>query len=388
MVTLLSKLLIKDYSSYENQEVRQKYGVLTSFVGIGLNILLFLGKYIVGMLSGAVSVMADALNNLSDACSSFMTLLGFHFAGKKPDTDHPFGHGRIEYIAGLGVSALILLMGAELFKTSVQKILHPETMEVTTLTFAMLAVSILVKCYMAFYNATIGNKINSAAMKATATDSLSDCISTSVVFLAMIIYKVFGINIDGWSGLLVSVLILFAGYSSAKETISPLLGTAPEKEFVKEIESTVLAHTMVSGIHDMMVHDYGPGRIIISLHAEVPGNMDIFKIHDEIDLIEQELKEKFECEAVIHMDPIASYDKHIMDLKEEVNKIVKEYNEVFTMHDFRVVTGDTHTNLIFDVVVPADYIIKDNSIEVELREKILKKWDNHYAVIKVEKSYV
>ena len=273
MIALLSRLFIKDNTLYANQEVRQKYGVLTSVVGIGLNILLFLGKYVVGVLSGAVSVIADALNNLSDACSSFMTLLGFHFAGKKPDTDHPFGHGRIEYIAGLGVSALILLMGAELFQSSVKKIIYPETMEVTTITFVMLAASILVKCYMAFYNRSIGKKIESAAMKTTATDSLSDCISTSVVFISMIIFKLSGINIDGWSGLFVSILILVAGFTSAKETISPLLGTAPEKEFIEAIEKTVLAHDIVSGIHDMMVHDYGPGRKIISLHAEVPGNM-------------------------------------------------------------------------------------------------------------------
>lgn len=388
MVTLFSKIFIKNNTAYENPEVRQKYGVLTSIIGIGLNILLFLGKYIVGMLSGAVSVMADAFNNLSDACSSFMTLLGFHFAGKKPDKDHPFGHGRIEYIAGLGVSVLILLMGIELFQSSVSKIIHPETMDITVYTFFILAASILVKCYMAYYNLSIGKKIHSAAMKATATDSLSDCISTTVVFLSMIIYKIFGINIDGFSGLVVAILILIAGYSSAKETISPLLGTAPEKEFVEEIEKTVLAHSIVSGIHDMIVHDYGPGRKIISLHAEVPGNMDIFKIHDEIDLIEQELTQKFDCEAVIHMDPIASYDEHVMYLKEEVYKIVKEYNASLNMHDFRVVTGETHTNLIFDIVVPADYVIKDNSIETELKSRILQKWENHYAVIKVEKSYV
>lgn len=388
MIALLSRLFIKDNTLYANQEVRQKYGVLTSVVGIGLNILLFLGKYVVGVLSGAVSVIADALNNLSDACSSFMTLLGFHFAGKKPDTDHPFGHGRIEYIAGLGVSALILLMGVELFQSSVKKIIYPETMEVTTITFVMLAASILVKCYMAFYNRSIGKKIESAAMKATATDSLSDCISTSVVFISMIIFKISGINIDGWSGLFVSILILVAGFTSAKETISPLLGTAPEKEFIEAIEKTVLAHDIVSGIHDMMVHDYGPGRKIISLHAEVPGNMDVFKIHDEIDLIEQELKEQFECEAVIHMDPIASYDEHVMYLKSEVYKIVKEYNDDLSMHDFRVVTGDTHTNLIFDVVVPADYELRNQSIEQDLKERILMKWENHFAVIKVERSYV
>lgn len=388
MVTLLSKLLIKDYLSYEDVEVRRKYGLLTAIVGIGLNVLLFLGKYIVGMLSGAVSIMADALNNLSDACSSFMTLLGFHFAGKKPDTEHPFGHGRIEYIAGLGVSALIFLMGAELFRTSVGKIFHPEDMEITTVTFGILVASILVKFYMAFYNHRIGKKIHSATMNATATDSLSDCISTSVVLIAMIIYRVFGINIDGWSGLLVSILILIAGYSSVKETISPLLGTAPDKEFVQNIEDCVLAHELVSGIHDMMVHDYGPGRKMISLHAEVPGDMDIFDIHDEIDIIEQELRMKFQCEAVIHMDPIALHDEHVMALRSGVEEIIREYNTDLKMHDFRVVTGNTHTNLIFDVVVPPNYIIKDHEIETEIQTRILQKWPYHFAVIKVESSYV
>lgn len=387
MITLLSHYFIRNNKEYENPEVRRAYGLLTAFVGIALNVLLFLTKYVIGIVSGSVSIMAEAFNNLSDAGSSVMTLLGFHFAGKKPDPEHPFGHGRIEYVSGLGVSALIIIMGVELFQSACYKIKNPQDMEISTVTMVILLGSILVKIYMYVYNSSVAGKINSASMRATATDSLSDCISTIIVLVSMLIYQLIHINLDGWTGLMVAGFILYAGFSSAKDTISPLLGEAPNSEFVKNIERAVLSHEMVAGIHDMIVHDYGPGRRMVSLHAEVPGNLDIYTIHDEIDLIERELKNRFHCEVVIHMDPIETDNAKVMTLRKEVEKLVKDMDESLSIHDFRMVEGPTHTNLIFDVVVPQGYELGDEDISREITEKVEQKWENCYAVIKMEKKY-
>ena len=302
MITCLAKFWIRESDSEEKK--RRVYGTLGAVVSIFLNICLFTGKYLAGFLSGSIAIMADAFNNLSDAGSSFISLIGFVFSGKKPDLDHPFGHGRIEYLAGLGVSFLILLMGVELAKNSVQKILHPVSVQISTLSIAVLSASILVKLYMAYYNHAIGKKIRSATMAATATDSLSDAAATTVVLLAMLFLALTGINIDGYCGILVAVFILAAGIGAAKETVSPLLGQAPDPEFVKEIKELVMQHEEVLGIHDMAVHDYGPGRVMVSLHAEVSGDGNIYELHDLIDRIERELKEKLHCETVIHMDQV------------------------------------------------------------------------------------
>lgn len=388
MITILSRWFIKNHEEYTNPDVRRAYGVLTGAVGIILNVILFAGKYLAGFLSGSVSVMADAFNNLSDAGSSFITLLGFHLAGKKPDPEHPFGHGRIEYISGLIVSMLIIVMGVELLKTSVQKIMNPQQMEISLITMLVLLASIVVKVYMSMYNRSYGKKLDSSAMKATATDSLSDCITTTVVLLSMLVYQFLHVNLDGWSGLVVAFFILIAGISSAKDTLSPLLGEAPDEEFVKEVEQMVMNHQDVVGVHDMVVHNYGPGRVMISLHAEVPGNQDIYSLHDEIDLIERELKQRFQCEAVIHMDPIATDDERVMGLRKEVEVLVKEYDMELTIHDFRMVEGPTHTNLIFDVVVPQGYKKTDEEISSEIARRITEKWHNYFAVIKMEKRYI
>ncbi len=388
MVTLLSHLFIKDYQEYHNPVVRRAYGVLMGAIGIALNIILFIGKYLAGFFSGSVSIMADAFNNLSDAGSSFITMLGFQLAGKEPDPQHPFGHGRIEYVSGLAVSVLIIVMGVEVFKTSIQKILHPEQMELSMLTILILFVSIAVKIYMSLYNRNYGKKLDSAAMKATATDSLSDCISTSVVLISMLVYRFLHVNLDGWSGLIVAIFILIAGVNSAKDTLSPLLGEAPDEEFVKGIEKLVMEHPDVVGVHDMVVHNYGPGRLMISLHAEVPGNVDIYQLHDSIDIIELQIKEKFNCEAVIHMDPIATDNELVMSLRQEIVELVRQYDAELTIHDFRMVAGPTHTNLIFDVVVPQGYKKSDNEISIEIARRINQKWNNYFAVIKMEKRYI
>ncbi|MBE5877155.1 MAG: cation transporter [Lachnospiraceae bacterium] len=388
MFGILSRFLIKDYTDYQNPIVRRAYGQLAGVLGIIFNLLLFLGKYVAGFISGSVSMMADALNNLSDAGSSVVTLIGFHFAGKKPDSEHPFGHGRIEYISGLVVAGLIMYMGLELLQSSFRKILHPETMEIQPLTLVVLVISILVKVYMSIYNRIYGKRIDSSAMRATAIDSLSDCIATSVVLLSMILYYFTRINLDGISGLIVAVFILIAGYSAAKETLSPLLGEAPDAEFVKSVEELVLAHKDVVGIHDMIVHDYGPGRRMISLHAEVSGKEDVYKLHDLMDVIEYELRERFQCEAVLHMDPIEADDEKVMGLRKEVERLVKEMDEELSIHDFRMVEGPTHTNLIFDVVLPQGYARSDEEVSLEIQQRILAKWQNYFAVIKVEKKYI
>ncbi len=388
MITLLSRLWIKDYKEYKNPEVRRRYGMLTSIVGICLNILLFAGKYFAGSISGSIAIMADAFNNLSDAGSSFMTLVGFKFAGMKPDKEHPFGHGRFEYIAGLAVSMAIILMGFELFKTSIDKVINPTEVNMDVLAMGILVVSICVKIYMAVYNLRTSKKIESAAMKATGMDSLSDSVSTSVVLLSAIVSNVFQWNIDGYCGIMVALFILYAGCNAAKETISPLLGTAPSKELVEEIKSIVMAHEEIVGIHDLIVHDYGPGRKIISLHGEVSGDEDVFVLHDVIDCVERELGDKLNCEAVIHMDPIAVNDELVNATKEQVVQIVRTVDEGLTIHDFRMVTGTTHTNLIFDILVPYGLEMEDEEIRKCVAEKILAHWGNYYAVIKVDKSYV
>lgn len=386
MITCLAKFWIRESDSEEKK--RRVYGTLGAVVGIFLNICLFTGKYLAGFFSGSIAIMADAFNNLSDAGSSFISLIGFVFSGKKPDLDHPFGHGRIEYLAGLGVSFLILLMGVELAKNSVQKILHPVSVQISTLSIAVLSVSILVKLYMAYYNHAIGKKIRSATIAATATDSLSDAAATTVVLLAMLFLAVTGINIDGYCGILVAVFILAAGIGAAKETVSPLLGQAPDPEFVKEIKELVMQHEEVLGIHDMAVHDYGPGRVMVSLHAEVSGDGNIYELHDLIDRIERELKEKLHCETVIHMDPIDVGNEKTVEMKEEMVKLVKAIDERLTIHDFRMVIGMTHHNMIFDVVIPADFKLSQEELKDIIQKKVWEKWPDYYVVIDVDTAYV
>lgn len=386
MITCLAKFWIRESDSEEKK--RRVYGTLGAVVGIFLNICLFTGKYLAGFFSGSIAIMADAFNNLSDAGSSFISLIGFVFSGKKPDLDHPFGHGRIEYLAGLGVSFLILLMGVELAKNSVQKILHPVSVQISMLSIAVLSASILVKLYMAYYNHAIGKKIRSATMAATATDSLSDAAATTVVLLAMLFLAVTGINIDGYCGILVAVFILAAGIGAAKETVSPLLGQAPDPEFVKEIKELVMQHEEVLGIHDMAVHDYGPGRVMVSLHAEVSGDGNIYELHDLIDQIERELKEKLHCETVIHMDPIDVGNEKTVEMKEEMVKLVKAIDERLTIHDFRMVTGTTHHNMIFDVVIPADFKLSQEELKDIIQKKVWEKWPDYYVVIDVDTAYV
>lgn len=387
MVQLLARFFIKNYKQTESPSVRQSYGVLCGSVGIGFNILLFIGKFLAGLISNSIAITADAFNNLSDAGSSLITLIGFKMAGQKPDTEHPFGHGRIEYLIGLLVSLLILLMGEELIKSSVSKILHPEATECTPVVAGILIVSILVKLYMYLYNRSTGRKIDSAAMMATAADSLSDMLSTSVVLIATLIGKFTGLQIDGWCGLLVGIFILYAGFSAAKDTISPLLGQPPQKEFVEKIESIVQSYPQVLGIHDLIVHDYGPGRVMISLHAEVPASGDMLHLHDTIDNIERQLHRELHCDAVIHMDPVMNDDEETQELKKQVTCCLHELDKSLNLHDFRIVKGPTHTNIIFDILVPFKFQLSDAEISRFMEEKIHSISASYYAVINIDKDY-
>ncbi len=388
MISLLAGWFIKDRENYSDKRVREAYGVLGSIVGLLLNALLFLGKFLAGTFSGSIAIIADAFNNLSDAGSSIITLVGFKLAGKKADKGHPFGHGRYEYVSGLIVAFLIVFMGVELAQSSIKKIFSNTPVESSALTFLILAASIGVKCYMAFYNFRLGKKINSAAMRTTGMDSLSDCIATGAVFLSMLIGKYAGWNVDGYCGLLVAGFILWAGIGAIRDTLNLILGAKPDPELVEKIEAFVLSHEGILGMHDMVIHDYGPGRLMISLHAEVPGDGDIFVLHDLIDKIETEIEEKLNCEMVIHMDPIEANNQVVMDMRERVKQKIKELDPLLAIHDFRMVQGPTHTNLIFDVVVPLDYKQKDSEVEAQVKKTIRQMNENYYAVIKIEKSYV
>lgn len=388
MVSLLARWLIRDWESVHTPSVRRAYGVLCGAVGILLNALLFAGKLFAGTLSGSIAITADAFNNLSDAASSLITLIGFRMAGQKPDPEHPFGHGRIEYISGFIVSMAILLMGFELLSSSVQKIVSPEPVSFSPLAAGILVASIAVKLYMCFYNRRVSKKIDSAAMRATAMDSLSDSVATAVVLVAMLVGHWTNLMIDGWCGLLVALFILYAGVNAAKETIGPLLGQPPTREFVEQIEQYVLSYDSVVGLHDLIVHNYGPGRTMISLHAEVPVTADILEMHDMIDNIEHGLRERMGCEAVIHMDPVVLDDERLSALRETVRGFAAEIDPAITIHDFRMVSGPTHTNLIFDAVVPYKFRLSDEEVRRQLSERIRALDGNYYAVIDIDKSYV
>ena len=386
MVSLLIHIFIKDYRNTDSPEVRQQYGILSGAVGILFNIILFGTKFLAGLISHSIAITADAFNNLSDAGSSIITLVGFKMAGEKPDPHHPFGHGRIEYISGFLVSIIILLMAIELLRSSIGKILHPSDIDFSPLIVGILVLSILVKLYMFYYNRTMSRKIQSAAMAATALDSISDTLATSVVLLSTLIAHFTGLKIDGWCGAAVGLFILFAGFNAAKDTIGPLLGQAPDPEFVKSIRDLVMSYDEVLGVHDLIVHDYGPGRLMVSLHAEVPAKGDILHLHDTIDNIEKRLRRELSCEAVIHMDPILNDDEETNTLKSAVMDIVKTIDQSLTIHDFRIVKGPTHTNLIFDVVEPYQVSFLPEDLEALIQQKVQELDPRYFTVVQVDRQ--
>lgn len=388
MLTLLSRFFIKNYKDYSDSSVRSQYGVLCGGVGIFLNLLLFAGKFIFGTLAASVAMIADAFNNLSDASSSLIQILGFKLSEKKPDPEHPFGHGRMEYITGLIISFLVLLMGVELFKSSVETILHPRQMELSTFSIVVMIAAVLVKLYMMFYNLSISKKINSVAMKATATDSFFDAISTSIVLISFGISRFTLLPVDGIAGIVVSLFILYGGYSSAKETISPLLGDPASREFVEQVEKEVRKFPEIVGIHDFVMHDYGPGRKMISLHAEVPGDRNIFELHDVIDLVEATLALKFKCQAVIHMDPIDTKNERLAELKKILNAQLEQIHPELKSHDVRMIPGPTHTNLIFDVVKPFELKMTDYELITLIQQKVNNECNDVYCAVTVDQPFV
>ena len=387
MISLLVKLFYGEMNMSDEKAVRRAYGTACSGAGIGFNVLLFAGKLIAGMLSGSVAIVSDAFNNLSDAGSSIISLVGFKLSNKKSDPQHPFGHGRLEYISGLCVSFLIILMGVELGKASIEKIIEPAQVKFSLLTAAILAASILVKLYMALYNSRIGKRLNAVTMKAMAKDSLSDAVATGVVLMSMIVAKLADIAIDGYCGVVVAAFILFTGITAARDTISPLLGQKPDSEFIEEVMRIVNAHKEIIGTHDLVVHDYGPGRLMITLHAEVDASMDILVAHDAVDNIENELREKLGCSAVVHMDPIVTDDVEVNATREEIKRVVSNIDSRMTIHDFRMVPGPTHTNVIFDVAVPFDTDMDDDELRKILWARIRDVDSKLNAVIEIDKCY-
>lgn len=366
--------------------MREKCGMISGAVGIFLNLVLFTGKLIVALATGSVAIYADSFNNLGDAGSSIMTIIGFKLSGKKPDPDHPFGHGRLEYVTGLVVSFAIILMGVQLGISSVSDLAEPEPVVYSTLAVVVLCASIVVKLYMAVYNKKLAGLFNSTAMKAISIDSLSDTIATFAVLASLIIQETTGVQLDSYAGLIISAFIIYSGVKSVGETIKPLLGAPPSEELVRSIENIVMQHPPIVGMHDLVVHDYGPGRLMISLHAEIPSEIDVFKAHGIIDDLENELGTKLNCEAVIHFDPIDVNDTELNELKCEVQKIIKEIDESLSLHDFRYVPGETHTNLIFDVVVPFSVKIPKDEIKKKICTEVSKRMPNHNCVIKFDNS--
>lgn len=386
MVGFLIRLFVPDSQKVNDPAVRGRYGVLAGGMGIFLNLCLFCGKFFAGFFTGSIAITADAFNNLSDAGSSVVTLAGFKMASMPADREHPFGHGRLEYLSGLAISAAILLVGVELGKSSVEKIIHPEAVQMGILPVVILILSILVKLWMAYFNRNLGKRISSSAMMATAADSLTDAAATSAVLIGMAVGHFSGRLIDGYIGLLVAAFILYSGFTTARDSLSPLLGQAPDKEFVASIREAALAHPEILGIHDLVVHDYGPGRRIISFHAEVPSNRDILETHDVIDHLEMELRERFQCDVTVHMDPIVIDNAIINALRSQVAQAVKEIDPDLTIHDFRMVDGPTHANLIFDVIAPYRFRMSDTELTETVQQKIKTLDQRYFAVVKIDKE--
>jgi cation diffusion facilitator family transporter len=388
MVHFLVRRLAPEGAAAADSAVRRRCGTASGGIGVGLNLLLCAGKFTAGAVTGSISILADAFNNLTDAGSSVVTLIGFRLAGQKPDKDHPFGHGRMEYLSGLIVALLILLVGFELGKSSVEKILHPEQVAFSALSAAILALSVCVKLWMFWFNRALSRRIDSTALNATAADSLADAVTTTVVLLGLFIGKLTGLHIDGWLGAAVAVFILRSGVGTLKDTLDPLLGQPPEPAFVQGIQGTVLAHPEVVGVHDLIVHDYGPGRRLISLHAEVPADADIMAAHDVIDHIERELHEKYAVEAVIHMDPILVGDEATDRLRALVARHAREIDPAITIHDFRMTGGPLHTNLIFDMMVPHSCPLSEEELKGRIAQAMRQEDERYFTVVEIDRPYL
>lgn len=388
MTSLLIRLFVKNSEDIRNPDVRKDYGTLSGGVGIVCNILLFVFKVITGIVSSSISVIADAFNNLSDAASSIITIIGFKLADKPADNEHPYGHGRYEYLSGLLIAFLIVMTAVELLKSSVDKIFSSSDVEFSAFSVIILLLSIGVKLWMALFNKKIGRKLNASAMLATAADSLSDCIATGAVLISLIVGYIFKINIDGYAGVIVALFVFKAGFEAANDTLKPLLGQAPDPEFVKALEDSVLEDNKIKGIHDLHIHDYGPGRVVVSLHAEIPAEMNVMEAHDIIDSTEDKIKKKYKCDISIHMDPVETENERVNELKKTVGEIINEISPKLNFHDFRITQGPMRTNIIFDIEIPFGFEMKDSDVIKEISRRVKALDESYYVVIQVDKVVV
>jgi cation diffusion facilitator family transporter len=388
MIKLLIKRFVSNYDNINDKKVRESYGVLAGILGIICNIFLFGVKISIGLLMNSIAIISDAFNNLSDTGSSLITIIGTKLSNRKPDKEHPFGHGRIEYISSLIVSFIIFIVGFELLKNSFDKIIHPQPVEFSVVLIVILSISILVKLWMFSYNKYLGDTVNLSVLKATASDSLNDVIATSAIIVSTIIGYFIAFPIDGVAGLIVSFVIMYTGFGIAKDTIDMLLGTPPSRELVKDINDIIISGDGIIGVHDLIVHDYGPGRVMASAHAEVPDDIDIIKIHEVIDATEQKIQHELGINIVIHMDPISINCKETDDTRNLVMNIVKEINPKFSIHDFRLTSGQNHINLIFDLVVPLEVDEYERNLSVNLISEKLSNIDNRYnTVIQIDNYF-
>lgn len=387
MGKLLIKLFVRDYENTEDPKVRESYGKFAGVVGIISNLFLCIMKILIGVFSGSIAIIADGINNMADASSSIITLIGFRLASKPEDEDHPYGHARIEYLTGLFVSILIIVLGVQLFKTSLEKIFDPDTLEFSYITIITLVIAIAVKLWQSLFNISIGKKINSLTLIATGADSRNDVIATSAVLVSVLVVKFTGLQIDGYMGCLVALFIIWSGIQLVRDTISPLLGEAPDDDLVKAITETVKKEPGILGIHDLMVHNYGPGKIFASIHVEVDADGDLMKSHDMIDNIERIVKESLRIEFVIHMDPVKTNDPLIHRMKAVISEAFAPLDGVENIHDFRIVPGPTHTNIIFDVVLSMECRYTEKEIQKIADDTVKAIDDNYFVVITFDRAY-
>ena len=388
MTNFLIKIFIGKDKSPVNPAHRGKYAALAGFTGIFLNLLLFAGKLTVGLLAASVAIIADAFNNITDAGSAIVTLIGFRLASKPVDKEHPLGHGRLEYVTGFIVDMLIILVGFELFTSSLEKVFNPSLPSVGNITLILLGVAILVKVWLFFFYRKMGKLIASSALKASSQDSLTDCIATALVLVSALVGRFAGVAIDGWAGILVALFILYTGLRAAKETIDLLLGSNPDPAFIQEIYAFAAGYSRIVGIHDVMVHDYGVGRQIVSFHAEVPADSDINVAHEEVDKLEQDMHDKFGCIVTVHLDPLVVNDPLVNELRTMAATTAKEVDDALSIHDFRMTKGDTRINLIFDLLVPSDCPLCEKEAQKAVADKIHEKNPSCFCVIRAERPFV
>lgn len=388
MFRYLLKKFIKNHHDFKNPKVREQYGTLCSIVSIACNIVLVIFKLTMGAITHSIAIQADGLNNLSDVGSNLASLFGFKLANRHPDSEHPYGHGRIEYVAGLIIAFLILLVGFQSLKDAILKIVEPEKVTFTIIAVVILIVSILIKLWMAAFNRAVSKNINSATLMAASQDSLNDVMATSATLISLILSLYTDLPVDGIMGAVVSIIVLKAGVDIFKDTVNPLLGMAPDRELIDEIEEYILSYPEALGIHDLMMHDYGPGRKFLTLHVEVDCNEDIMAVHDAMDLIERSMLDKYHILTTIHMDPVDTNDTLTNELKQMVNGIVKEIDGEYSIHDFRIVSGPTHTNLIFDVLIPSNDEIKHKLLRQQIDQKIKEINPNYFTVMQIEHSFI